>query len=120
MLAVLRLLDWENLTTRQINDRLFDPASAQSRRVFAASMSRTVRRLARRGLIVCVRGTAVITQIGRYRVHPEMYEAMLNELRESIRQATEQARTDHQKPLGVPNSVIPAPGRQRKHFSRYS
>lgn len=59
--------------------------------MFAASMSRTVRRLERRGLIACGGGTIVITQVGRFRIHPEQFEAVLNDLRESVRQAVAQA-----------------------------
>jgi hypothetical protein len=119
MFAVLRLLDRENLTTRQLNDRLFDPTSPQSRRVFAASMSRTLRRLARRVLIFREGGMNVISQCGRYKVHPEMHEAMLNDIFESVRQAIEQARIDQPKPSDAPNSISPAPRPKPKHFLRY-
>jgi hypothetical protein len=119
MLEVLRSLDRENLTTRQLSDRLFDPVSRQNRRVFEASMSRTLRRLARRGLIFRGGGMNVISQSGRFKVHPEMHEAMLNEIRESVRQAIEQARIDQPKPSDSPNSISPAPGPKPKHFLRY-
>ena len=101
MIAVLRLLDRENLTTRQLNDRLFDRSLPHSRRVFAASMSRTLRRLARRGLIFRGGGMNVISQSGRFKVHPEMHEAMLNEFREAVRQAIKQARLEGKESLGV-------------------
>lgn len=91
MRAVLRLLDCESLTARQLNDRLYPLTSPQTRRVFAASMSRTIRRLERRGLIFCEAGTMAITQCGRFRLHPEMQEAMLNDLRESVRKAVAEA-----------------------------
>lgn len=91
MLAVLRLLDCESLTARQLNDRLYRPDSAQSRRAFAASMSRTTRRLARRGLIHCEGGTMAITRSGRLGLHPEMLQAMLEQLGETVRQAVAQA-----------------------------
>jgi hypothetical protein len=119
MLAVLRLLDCENLTTRELNDRLFDPTSLQNRRIFAASMSRTLRRLARRGLIFRGGGMNVISQSGRFKVHPEMHEAMLNEIRESVQQAIERARQDSERPPDVPNLIFPVPEPKRKHFLRY-
>ena len=97
MLAVLRLLDCENLTARQLNDSLYRPTSPQSRRGFAASMSRTNRRLARRRLISCDAGTMAITQFGRFRLHPEIQEAMLTDLRESVRQAVARAWADYEK-----------------------
>jgi len=78
MQQVLRFLDSEgSMTARQLNDRLYDLTSPQSRRVFGASMSRTIRRLERRGLIFFENGTIVITQVGRFRIHPEQFEAML-------------------------------------------
>jgi len=97
MLAVLRLLDLESLTAHQLNDRLYRPTSPQSRRVFAASMSRTTRRLERRGLISCEGGTIVITQYGRFMLHSEMQQAMLNDLRESVRQAVAQAWAEYEE-----------------------
>ena len=91
MLAVLRLLDCESLTVRQLNDRLYRLTSPQSRRVFAASMSRTIRRMERRGLISCEDGTISITSHGWYSLHPEKLQAMLEEsstgIRESVRKA---------------------------------
>jgi len=118
-MAVLRLLDCENLTTRQINDRLFDPSSRQSRRVFAASMSRTLRRMTRRGLIFRGGGRNVISQAGRFKVHPEMHEAMLNKIPESVQQAVEQARLEAEESLEVPNSIVRVPRPKPKHFLRY-
>ena len=97
MLVVLRLLDCESLTARQLNDRLYQPTSPQSRRVLAASTSRTLRRLERRRLISCEGGTNVITQHGRFTLHPEMHEAMLDELRECVRLAVARAWTDYQQ-----------------------
>lgn len=91
MLAALRLLDCECLTARQLNDRLYQPISGQSRRVFAASMSRTIRRLKRRGLISCESGTIAITQSGWITIHPDQFEATLTSLRESVRQAVAEA-----------------------------
>ena len=98
MQEVLRLLDREgSMTARQLNDSLYQPASPQSRRVFAASMSRTIRRLDRRGLISCERGAIVITQVGRFRIHPDQFEAMLTALRESVRQAVAQAWIEYRE-----------------------
>src|ERR1035437_5908899 len=102
MLAILRLLDCESLTARQLNYRLYQPTSPPSRRVFAASMSRTIRRLRRRGIIFCDGGTIAITQFGRLTLHPEVQQAMLNDLRESIRAACKQAWVEYQQSQGSP------------------
>jgi DNA-binding PadR family transcriptional regulator len=118
MLDVLRLLDRESPTTaRQLNDRLYDLTSPQSRRVFAASMSRTLRRLERRELIFFEGGTIAITQYGRFTLRPEMQEAMLNDLRESVRRAVAEAWAEYvesQKPNAEGQndaaSDRPAPG----------
>ena len=51
MNLILKLVRSEGLTVRQINDRLFKGGDAKARRVHAASMSRSLRRLRQRGLI---------------------------------------------------------------------
>jgi len=102
MQAALQFLDSESLTARQLNDRLYDLTSSQSRRVFAASMSRTIRCMERHGLISCENGTISITSHGWYTLHPEMLEAMLAERRESIRQAVAQAWAEYQQSQNSP------------------
>jgi hypothetical protein len=97
MLAVLRLLDCESLTARQINDRLYSPASRQSRKSFAASMSRTTRRMAQRRLIDRNGGTMSIAQSRRLRIHPEMVQATIDSLGEAMRQAVAQAFADYER-----------------------
>lgn len=95
MQAVLQLLESESLTARQLNDRLYDLTSSQSRRVFAASMSRTIQRMERRRLILCEDGTISITSHGWYTLHPEKLQAMLEEnsaaIRETVRKAVAEA-----------------------------
>jgi hypothetical protein len=102
MLAVLRLLDLERLTPRQLNDRLFNSTPHQSRRVFAASMSRTVRRLEQRGLIFRGNGAIVITQHGEFTLHPEILQGMLDDLRTSVRQAVAEAWAEYQQSQDSP------------------
>jgi hypothetical protein len=105
MLAVLRLLDSENLTARQLNDRLYRMDSRRSRRVFAASMSRTTRRMARRRLIDCNGGTMSIAPSGRLRIHPEMVQATMDGLGEAMRQAVAQAFAECEKSQKSNNEV---------------
>jgi hypothetical protein len=97
MQAVLQLLDSESLTARQLNNRLYDMTSSQSRRVFAASMSRTLRRMEQRGLISCEDGTISIRSHGWYTLHPEKLQTMLEEIstgiRESVRKAVAESLT---------------------------
>jgi hypothetical protein len=102
MLVVLRLLDCESLTPRQLNDRLYDPTSSRSRRVFAASMSRTLRRMKQRGLITCEGGTIAITSHGWYTLHPEKLEEMLTAVRECARQAAAQAWAEYNESQNYP------------------
>lgn len=102
MQAVLQLLDSESLTARQLNDRLYALASSQSRRVFAASMSRTIHRMERRGFISCENGTISIRSHGWYTLHPEMLEVALADLRESIRQTVAQAWAEYQQSQNSP------------------
>lgn len=102
MREVLGLLDHQSpMTARQLNDCLYKLNSSRNRRVLAASMSRTIRRLERRRLISCEGGSIAITQYGRFMLHSEMQQAMLNDLRASVRQAVAQAWTQYdesQKP----------------------
>jgi predicted transcriptional regulator len=103
MLAALRLLDCEgSMTARQLNDRLYGQTSAPDRRVFAASMARSIRRLERRGLVVCEKGTIAITHSGWIAIHPEQVEAMLTSLRESVRQTVAQAWREFQQSQDAP------------------
>jgi hypothetical protein len=97
MLAVLRLLDCESLTARQLDDRLYRPDSPQSRRAFAASMSRTIRRMLQRRLISCEGGLLSIAQSGTFRLHPEILQPTIDELAEAIRQAVAQAFASYEK-----------------------
>ena len=87
MQAVLQLLESENLTARQINDRLYDLTSSQSRRVFSASMSRTIRRMERRGLLSRHDEMVTITQSGRWTLHPEEYQSALEQSGKDARAA---------------------------------
>lgn len=94
MREVLGLLDRQSpMTARQLNDYAHHLKAPASRRVVAASVSRTVRRLRRRGLVSCEGSSIVITEYGRSRLYREMQEAMLTDLRESVRQAVSQAWT---------------------------
>lgn len=98
MLAALRLLDCEgSMTARQLNDRLYGQTSPHDRRVFAASMSRTVRRLERRGLISCEDGMIAITEYGWITIHPEQIEAISAAVRECVRQTVAQAWAEYEE-----------------------
>lgn len=90
MSRVLRLVEFESPTPRQLNDRLYDPTLSRSRRVFAASMSRTIRRMKRRGLITCEGGTIAITEHTRSTLRSERLKAMLAEAREIGKKAARQ------------------------------
>lgn len=96
MQAVLQLLESENLTARQLNDRLYDVTSAKSRRVFSASMSRTIRRMERRGLLFRHDGMVAIRQSGRWALHPEEYQSLLEQSGQAARE--EVARTFAESP----------------------
>jgi hypothetical protein len=98
MREVLGLLDRQSpVTARQLNDYMHHLKAAGSRRVVAASVSRTVRRLRQRGLISC-EGTAIaITQAGRSKLYHEIQEAMLVQIRKSVRQAVAQAWAEYEE-----------------------
>jgi len=65
MREVLGFLDRQNpMTARQLNDYMHHLKAPGSRRVVAASVSRTVRQLRRRGLISCEGSTIAITESG--------------------------------------------------------
>lgn len=51
MKAIVSLLEVEELTAKEVNDRLFTGGDTKARRTFAASMSRSFRRLRARGKI---------------------------------------------------------------------
>lgn len=94
MQAVLQLLESENLTVRQINDRLYDVTSPESRRVFSASTSRTIRRMERRGLLFRHDEVVAITQSGRWTLHPEEYQSALEQSGQDVREAVRQTLKD--------------------------
>ena len=92
MQAVLLLLEHEGpVDMRYINNRLYEPAARGNRRAFAASMSRAVRRMQKRGLIVREGQKIKVTDVGIYRVHPEQFEAMLEEIRAAVRRSFSKA-----------------------------
>ena len=94
MREALGLLDQQGpMTARQLNDFMHHLKAAGSRRVIAASVSRTVRRLRRRGLILCEGSALAITESGR----SGLREAMLTDLRKSIRQAVAQAFAEYEE-----------------------
>lgn len=98
MREVLGLLDRQSpMTARQLNRYMYALRPHRSRRVFAASISRTVRRLGRRGLISREGSTIAITQTGMFRLHPEMLEEMLTELGKSVRQAVAEAWASYEQ-----------------------
>jgi hypothetical protein len=113
MLSVLRLLACEGpMTPRKLNDRLYQTSPQrlpQSRRVFAASMSRTIRRMERRQLVFSEGGTIAIAEHGTFTLHPESLEAMLTDLRENIRRAVAQAWSEYQQSLPSDGCVNRAP-----------
>ena len=92
MLSVLQVLEGESsLTARQLNNRLYQPNSSQSRRAFAASMSRTVRRMERRQLLSSEGGTVAITEHGMFTLHPERLDALLQEISIAARESAQKA-----------------------------
>jgi DNA-binding PadR family transcriptional regulator len=94
MREVLELLDRQGpMTARQLNDHMHQLKVAGSRRVVAASVSRTVRRLRRRGLVSCEGSTIAITESGR----SSLQEAMLTDLRKAVRQAVAQAWAEYEE-----------------------
>ena len=98
MREVLGLLDRRSpMTARLLNDYMLHLKEPGSRRVVAASVSRTVRRLRRRGIISCEGSTIAITESGRSRLYHEMQEAMLTELRKSVRQAVAEAWAEYEE-----------------------
>ena len=98
MRAALHLLDTESpVPLCQLYQHLYEATRHQPRRAFAASLSRTLRRMERRGLITREDRTVAITQQGRFTLHPEMREAMLTEAREIGRKAFEQAWSEIKK-----------------------
>lgn len=98
MREVLGFLDRQSpMTARQLNDYMVHLKAPGSRRVVAASVSRTVRRLRRRGLISCEGSPIAITESGRSRLYREMQEAMLTDLRKSVRQAVAEAWAEYEE-----------------------
>jgi hypothetical protein len=94
MQAVLQLLESENLTARQINDRLYAVTSSASRRVFSASTSRTIRRMERRGLLLRHDEMVAITQSGRWTLHPEEYQSALEQSGQDARETVRRTLKD--------------------------
>ena len=94
MREVLGLLDRQSpMTARQLNDHIHRLKAPGSRRVVAASVSRTLHRLRRRGLIFCEGRAIVITESGR----SSLQEAMLTDLRKSVRLAVAQAFAEYEE-----------------------
>lgn len=80
MTAALGLVDREGPTPLcQMYIRLYDPSRHRNRRVFAASLARTIRRMERHKLVTRQNRMIEITQHGRFTLHPEMEVAMLGE-----------------------------------------
>lgn len=92
MKAILELLEQDGpMAARQVNDRLYQPRSGQNRRAFAASMSRTLRRMEDRGLIVRDNEMIIATGAGLLRIHPEEFEVIIEQIREAVRQGVDEA-----------------------------
>lgn len=82
---VLELLEGEgSMTPRQINNRLYQLCPGRDRRVVAASMARTLRRLEVRGLIERDGRSIAITRDG-CRLRSDMQEAVVMQIVEAFR-----------------------------------
>jgi hypothetical protein len=92
MKRILEMLEQKGaMTVRQIDSELYRATPARNRRVFAASTSRTLSRMVRRGLVDREGKTIKATDVGLLRIHPEQVEALSNELGKAIRRAVDEA-----------------------------
>lgn len=92
MRAVLGMLDSQGaVPVYQLHIQLYDLTTHVTRRSADASLSRTLRRLEKRGLISRNGDTVVITQCGRWAIHPEEYQQFLEQFRQSVGEAVKQA-----------------------------
>lgn len=78
-------------TVHELHIQLYDSTAHVTRRSADASLSRTLRRLEKRGLISRNGDTVVITQSGRWAIHPEEYQQFLEQIRQSAAEAVKRA-----------------------------
>lgn len=82
------------MTVHPLYAQLYDLSHNRNRRSFDASLSRTIHRLEQRGLISRDGDTIVMTQYGRWAIHPEGFQMFLDQMRQSIREAVDQAAAE--------------------------
>lgn len=92
MRRVLGRLDSQGaMPVHQLHIQLYDAVAHPNRRVCAASLCRTIRRLEARGLLFSEGEMLAITQSGRRTLHPEEYRSALEQAKQSVREAVKRA-----------------------------
>ncbi len=95
MEKVLRHLDHEGaMSGRQLYSHIYDPIVHGNRRIFAASISRTIRRLELRGLIKRTDVGVDITQSGRWALHPEEKKSFSEGIAQAVQRAVAQGAAE--------------------------
>jgi predicted transcriptional regulator len=88
MATILRLLNSQGpMKVHEVSHHLWQSGVSQNRRAFSASMSRTILRMERRGLIVREDASIMITEVGIFRIAPAQFERMLEKQRQDVQEA---------------------------------
>jgi hypothetical protein len=103
MKTILGMLEQKGaMTVRAIDNDLYLATPTRSRRAFAASMSRTLSRMALRGLINREGKTIKATDVGLLRIHLEQFQALQEEIGKAVRDAVQQVFAQCMPPGNAP------------------